>query len=161
MRLFAAYVLSCILVAAASGFGAAAQEFTAGELVIAQPWSRATAGGAKVGAGYMTITNKGSAPDRLVGGSLPQAGHLEIHEMKMEDGVMKMRPLASGLEIKPGETVKLAPGGYHIMFMNLKEPLKEGEKLKGALQFEKAGSVAVEYEVGAIAAKSPGGKRGH
>lgn len=161
MRSFAAYVLSLIFVAALSSFGAAAQEFTAGELVITQPWSRATAGGAKVGAGYLTITNKGTASDRLVGGSLPQAGRFEIHEMKMEDGVMKMRPLAGGLEIKPGETVKLAPGGYHIMFMNLKEPLKQGETLKGELQFEKAGTVAVEYEVGSIAAKKPEAKHGH
>lgn len=149
------------LVSALLCVAAPAQEFTAGSLVISQPWSRATAAGAKVGAGYMSITNKGTAPDRLVGGTLPQAGRFEVHEMKMDDGVMKMRPVAGGLEIKPGETVTLKPGGYHVMFMELKEPLKQGEKLKGELKFEKAGTVAVQYEVGAIAATAPGAKHGH
>jgi copper(I)-binding protein len=162
MRTLSAYLSSLVLATALSTVGAMAQDVTAGSLVIAQPWSRATAHGAKVGAGYMTITNKGTAPDRLVGGSLPQAGRFQIHEMKMENGVMKMRPLANGLEIKPGETVKLAPGGYHLMFMDLKEPLKQGETLKGELKFEKAGTVAVEYTVGAIAAQSPPAvKHGH
>lgn len=154
MRTLSACFVSLALVA--MPVTAIAQEFTAGTLVIAQPWSRATASGAKVGAGYMTITNKGSMPDRLVGGSLPQAGRFELHEMKMEDGVMKMRPLADGIEIKPGQTVKLAPGGYHVMFMELKEPLKQGETLKGELRFEKAGTVMVDYAVGAIAAQTPG-----
>lgn len=149
----------------ASAFGtlhASAQEFKAGSLVISQPWSRATAGSAKVGAGYMTITNTGTEPDRLVGGSLPQAGKFEVHEMRMENNVMTMRPIDGGLEIKPGQTVKLAPGGYHVMFMQLKEQLKEGEVLKGELVFEKAGKVPVEYKVGAIAAgASPGAMPGH
>ena len=142
----------------ASAFGtldASAQEFKAGSLVISQPWSRATAGSAKVGAGYMTITNTGTEPDRLIGGSLPQAGKFEVHEMRMENNVMTMRPIDGGLEIKPGQTVKLAPGGYHVMFMQLKEPLKEGEVLKGELVFEKAGKVPIEYKVGAIAAAAP------
>ena len=100
----------------------------------------------------MTITNTGSEPDRLIGGSLPQAGKFEVHEMRMDNNVMTMRPITGGLEIKPGQTVTLAPGGYHVMFMQLKEPLKEGEVLKGDLVFEKAGTVPVEYKVGAIAA---------
>lgn len=161
MKTFSATLASLVVVTALSAAGAAAQDVTAGSLVISQPWSRATAPSAKVGAGYMTITNKGTTPDRLVGGSLPQAGRFEIHEMTMADGVMKMRPLDNGLEIKPGETVKLAPGGFHVMFMNLKEPLKQGETLKGELKFEKAGTVAVEYAVGAIAAQSPDAKHGH
>ncbi len=140
---------------------ASAQEFKAGSLVINQPWSRATAGGAKVGAGYMTITNNGSQPDRLVGGSLPQAGKFEVHEMRLENNVMTMRPIPGGLEIKPGQTVKLEPGGYHVMFMQLKEPLKQGEVLKGELTFEKAGTVAVEYKVGTIAAGAHSEKQGH
>lgn len=149
----------------ASAFGPlqiSAQEFKAGSLVISQPWSRATAGGAKVGAGYMTIANMGTEPDRLIGGSLPQAGKFEVHEMRMENHVMTMRPIDGGLEIKPGQTVKLAPGGYHVMFMQLKEPLKEGDILKGELVFEKAGTVPVEYKVGAIAAgASPHAMPGH
>jgi hypothetical protein len=161
MKLFSYAFLSLLLATTALPLGASAQEFKAGSLVIAQPWSRATAGGAKVGAGYMTITNTGSEPDRLVGGALPQAGRFEVHEMRMQDGVMTMRPVSGGLEIKPGQTVKLEPGGYHVMFMELKEPLKNGETLKGELKFEKAGTVAVEYKVGAIAAGTPPAKHGH
>ncbi|MBN8980694.1 MAG: DUF1775 domain-containing protein [Rhizobiales bacterium] len=122
-------------------------DIKAGDLTISNPWTRATAGGAKVGGGYLTITNKGTAPDRLTAVSLTAAGNSEIHEMKMDGGVMQMRPLANGLEIKPGETVKLAPGGYHAMFMDLKEPLKEGALVKGQLTFEKAGKVDVEFKV--------------
>ena len=155
MKTFSATLASLVVATALTTVGAAAEDVTAGSLVISQAWSRATAHGAKVGAGYMTITNKGTTPDRLVGGSLPQAGRFEIHEMKMEDGIMKMRPLPGGLEIKPGETVKLAPGGYHLMFMKLKEPLKQGETLKGELKFEKAGTVTVDYAVQSIAAQSP------
>lgn len=149
---------------ALAAFGAAAQEYKAGPLVIEKPWSRATAGGAKVGAGYMTIRNTGGEPDRLVGGSLPQAERFEVHEMAIKDGVMTMRPVAGGIEVKPGATVKLEPGGYHVMFMGLKEPLKQGQTLKGELRFEKAGVVAVEYAVGALAAGGPEGakeKHGH
>ena len=77
--------------------------------------------------------------------------------MAMSDGVMKMRHLPKGLEIKPGETVELKPGGYHIMFMDLREGLKQGQTVKGTLQFEKAGAVAVEYRVAPIGASAPGG----
>lgn len=159
--------LHCIFVSLLSAASfwplhASAQEFKAGSLVISQPWSRATAGGAKVGAGYMTITNTGSEADQLIGGSLPQAGKFEVHEMRVENNVMTMRPIGGGLEIKPGQTVTLAPGGYHVMFMQLKEPLKEGEVLKGELVFEKAGTVPIEYKVGAIAAgASPGAMPKH
>jgi copper(I)-binding protein len=149
------FLVPLVLASAFVALQASAQEFKAGSLVISQPWSRATAGGAKVGAGYMTITNIGTEPDRLIGGSLPQAGKFEVHEMRMENNVMKMRPISGGLEVKPGQTVKLAPGGYHVMFMQLKEPFKEGEVLKGELVFEKAGKVPVEYKVGAIAAGMP------
>jgi copper(I)-binding protein len=130
-----------------------AQEFRAGTLVIDRPWTRATPGGAKVAGGFMTITNKGTEPDRLIGGSLPRAGRFEVHETRMEGNVMRMRPLPKGLEIAPGQTVTLAPGGYHVMFMELKQPLKQGERLRGQLVFERAGTVEVEYTV-----ESPGAK---
>lgn len=131
---------------------AAAHGFKIGDLTIGHPWTRATPGGAKIGGGYLSITNNGTTPDRLVGVSLSVAGHGEIHEMKMDGGVMTMRPLTDGIAIKPGETVKLEPGGYHAMFMDLKEPLKEGTMVKGQLQFEKAGKVDVEFKVDAIGA---------
>ncbi len=108
--------LLTLALSAVAAVTASAQEFKAGQIVVTQPWSRATPAGAKVAGGYMTITNKGTEPDRLIGGSLSAAGKAELHEMKMEGGVMRMRPLPNGLEIKPGQTVKLEPSGNHIMF---------------------------------------------
>ncbi|MGO4389626.1 DUF1775 domain-containing protein [Microvirga sp. 2YAF29] len=118
-----------------------------GALTIDQPWSRATPGGAKVGGGYLRITNTGSTPDRLTGGSFTGASRVEVHEMSLENDVMRMKQVQGGLEIKPGATVEFKPGGYHLMFMDLKEPLKEGQTIKGTLVFEKAGAVNVEYSV--------------
>ena len=77
--------------------------------------------------------------------------------MAMNDGVMKMRPVEGGLAIDPGKTVKLAPGGYHLMMMDLKSPLKQGDKLPLTLQFEKAGKVAVTLDVQGVGATGPGG----
>src|SRR5471030_390325 len=123
-----AYAIACaVMVVNFPGAPALAQEFKAGDLVITQAWSRATPGGAKIGGGYLTIENKGSAPDRLVGAAADIAGKVEVNEMAMNDGVMKMRPLDKGLTIEPGKTVKLAPGGYHLMIMDLKSPLKQGD----------------------------------
>jgi periplasmic copper chaperone A len=127
----------------------------AGKLRIEQPWSRATPGGAKVAGGYLRITNTGAEIDRLIGGSADIAGRFEMHEMKTENGVMTMRQLASGLEIKPGETVELKPGGYHLMFMDLKTPVVQGKPIKGTLVFERAGTVSVEYDVAPIGAGKP------
>jgi periplasmic copper chaperone A len=132
-----------------------AQQFKANSIVIEQPWTRATPGGAKVAGGYMTITNTGSEPDRLIGGVLPQAGRFELHEMKMDGNVMQMREVLGGLEIKPGQKVQLNPSGYHVMFTGLREPLKQGDTLKGQLRFEKAGSVDIEYRVEGIGAQGP------
>jgi periplasmic copper chaperone A len=130
--------------------------YTLGPLVIEAPWARATPGGAQVAAGYVKVTNKGSEPDRLTGGTLPVAAAVEVHEMSMSAGVMKMRRLEQGLEIKPGQTVELKPGGYHIMFMGLREGLKEGQPVKGTLVFEKAGTIEIEYRVAPIGAQSGG-----
>ena len=138
-----------------------AQEVKAGDLVITQAWSRATPGGAKIAGGYLTIANKGAAADRLIGGSADVAGKLEIHEMTMNNGVMTMRPLAKGLVIEPGNTAKLAPGGYHLMLMDLKGPLKQGDKLPVTLEFEKAGKVKVAFDVQGVGAKGPGADEGH
>jgi len=140
---------------ALSGGSSQAQEVKAGDLVIMQPWSRATPGGAKIAGGYLTIENKGTAPDRLTAASGDIAGKVEIHEMAMNNGVMTMRPLEKGLEIEPGKTVKLAPGGYHLMLMELKNPLKQGEKVPLELQFEKAGKVAVSLDVQGVGAQGP------
>lgn len=131
-----------------------AQDYRAGSLEISQTWTRATPKGAKVGGGYVAIRNAGDAPDRLLGGSFTPAKRVEVHTMSMQDGVMRMREVRDGVEIKPGETVELKPGGYHLMFMNLEKPLTAGERVKGELRFEKAGSVPVEFEVRAMGGQS-------
>ena len=135
--------------------GAAPAMVKAGSLTLEQPWSRATPGGAKVGGGYLRITNTGTVPDRLTGGSLPVASKVEVHEMRLEGDVMRMKAVEGGLEIKPGATVELKPGGLHLMFMDLKEPLKEGQTVKGILTFEKAGPVEVEYTVRGMGGAAP------
>ena len=136
---------------------AIAEDIKAGDLVISQAWTRATPKGAKTGGGYLTIENKGTAPDTLLGGSADIAGGVQVHEMSMENGVMKMRPLEKGLAIEPGKTVKLAPGGYHLMLMDLKSPLKKGDKLPLTLEFEKAGKVEVSFDVQGVGAQGPAG----
>jgi periplasmic copper chaperone A len=151
--------IACLLCSVAAA-PARAEEVKAGDLVITQAWSRATPGGAKVGGGYLTIENKGSAPDRLIGGSADVAGTVQIHEMAVNNGVMTMRPLDNGLTIEPGKTVKLAPGGFHLMLLDLKNPLKQGDKLPLTLEFEKAGKVAVSLDVQGVGAPGPAASSG-
>jgi periplasmic copper chaperone A len=139
---------------------ARAEDVKAGDLVITQAWTRATPGGAKIGGGFLTIENKGTAPDKLIGASAEGAGKIEVHEMVMNEGVMKMRPVEGGLTIDPGKTVKLAPGGLHLMMMDLKSPLKQGEKMPVTLEFEKAGKVAVTLDVEGVGAKGPAASGG-
>jgi copper(I)-binding protein len=150
-------LLGAALLALLSAAPACAQEVKAGDLVLTQAWSRATPGGAKIGGGYLTIENKGSAPDRLIGGSGDIAGKIEVHEMSMKDGVMTMRPLDNGLTIGPGKTVKLAPGGFHLMLFDLKAPLKQGDKVPITLEFEKAGKVTLSLDVQSLGAQGPAG----
>ena len=147
------FMLAAMLAALAM-LPAQAADVTVGALKISAPWARATPKGASVGGGYMKITNTGTAPDRLIGGSTDIAKSFEVHEMKMEGGVMKMRPVAGGLEIKPGETVTLDPSGYHVMFVGLKEQLKQGDHFKATLEFAKAGKVDVDFAVEGIGAKT-------
>jgi copper(I)-binding protein len=131
-----------------------AQVYAAGPLKVSQPWSRATPAGAKVGGGYLSIENTGAAPDRLVSVTVPFAGRVEIHEMAVANGVMTMRPLDKGIAIAPGSKVEFKPGGFHLMFMELKQPLKQDERVKGVLTFEKAGPVEVEFTVAGVGARS-------
>ncbi len=139
----------------------AASTVKVGTLTIEAPWTRATPQGARVAGGFMRITNTGSQPDRLIGGSFPLAGRFEVHEMAVTDGIMTMRELAKGLEIAPGQTVELKPGGYHVMFMELREPVRQGAPIKGTLVFEKAGTVEIEYKVAPIGARQPEGSGHH
>ena len=132
-----------------------AEDYRIGNLQISQPWARATPKGAAVAGGYLKITNTGTMPDRLLGGSTDAAKRFEVHEMSMDNGVMKMRELKSGLEIPPGATVELKPGGFHVMFMGLKAPFAKDTQVPLTLVFEKAGSVDVELMVQAMGAPPP------
>ena len=143
------------MLAAALAPPAHADDVAAGSVKISAPWARATPKGAAVGVGYMTITNNGSAPDRLLGGASDVSNRFEIHEMSMDNGVMRMRPMAKGIEIKPGQSVELKPGGNHVMFVGLKKPFAQGEHVKATLAFEKAGKVDVDFTVESIGAQSP------
>ncbi len=144
-----------------STFMTEAHEFKLGDLTIGHPWSRATPGGAKIGGGYLTITNNGSAPDKLVAATTAAADHVEIHEMAMANNVMTMRKLDNGVAVPPGKTVTFAPGGYHLMLMGLKGPLKEGDRLKATLTFEKAGPIEVTINVEGIGAQHPAPAEDH
>jgi periplasmic copper chaperone A len=138
----------------------AAKDYKVGALEIKNPWIPATPKGAPVAGGYLTIVNGGTAPDRLIGGSSSLASRFEIHRMTMDQGIMRMRPVTGGLEIKPGETVELKPGSLHLMFVGLKQPAEQGRTVKGTLVFEKAGPVEIEYAVEA-ARGSSGSHPGH
>ncbi|WP_370693922.1 copper chaperone PCu(A)C [Methylobacterium sp. NEAU K] len=140
---------------------AQAEPVKAGDLTIDTPWLRATPNGAKVAGGYVRITNTGTAPDTLTGAAVPFAKSSDIHSMSMEGGVMKMAPVSDGLTIKPGETVELKPGGYHLMFEGLTGSPKAGETVSGTLSFRRAGAVPVTFSVAPIGASAPGGPHQH
>lgn len=124
--------------------------YQVGSLTISNVVAKATLPGQPVAGGYMKIANSGSEADRLIGGDAVFAGKVEVHEMAMEGDVMKMRPVEGGLEIPAGGEVILKPGGLHIMFMKLAEPLNEGEMRDVTLEFENAGKVDVKFMVAKI-----------
>ena len=146
-----------VLLAAAfiAASGVAAGAFAA-DVTVTAPWARATPPGAKVGAAYMSLRNAGAAGDRLVSAATEVAERVEIHEMSMDNGVMKMRQLTGGLDVPAGKTVDLKPGGYHLMLIGLKQPLKAGETVKATVTFEKAGAVPVELKIEQMGAAAPG-----
>ncbi|MCX5581647.1 copper uptake system-associated protein [Kaistia terrae] len=149
MRAFSRFLAAAVLLVAPSAF---AHEYKVGDIKIGHPWTRATPPSARVGGGYLNLTNHGQTEDRLVGGSSLASGRVEIHTMEVTDGVMKMRALPDGLALPPGETVKLEPGGYHLMLIDLKAPIREGAKIPVTLRFEHAGTVDVELAAGALGA---------
>src|ERR1700734_287112 len=156
MKIFdSKYTIGAVALLAAQMAGAQlarAADYDVGSIHISQPWSRATPKGAASGAGYMTVTNKGTAPDRVSCVSSDASAKCQIHSMTMENGVMKMRPVEGGLDVKPGESVMLKPAGVHMMFLDLKHPLEPGKTVAATLQFEKAGTVQVEFPIAAIGA---------
>ena len=139
---------------------AGAHDYTRGTIFIDHPWTRPTPGGVTVGSGYLVIRNRGKVPDRLVSASTAIAGKVEIHRMTAEDGVMKMRQVEGGLTVAPGKSVELKPSDLHLMFFELKRPLKEGDKFPATLVFEKAGTVNVEFKVEPMSTTAPP-RQGH
>jgi hypothetical protein len=137
--------IALLFLNAVYGTYALAQQVKAGDLVLDHAWARATPAGAKVGGGFLTIENKGSTPDKLIGGSSRAAGKVEVHETAMSNGVATMRPVIGGLSIP--QSVTLAPGGHHLMMTELKGPLKKGDKLVVTLVFEKAGEIKATFDV--------------
>lgn len=132
----------------------AGQTFTIGELTVSGAFSRATLPSAKAAGGFLTITNAGESPDRLIGAASDVAGTVELHEMKMDGDMMKMSPIEGGIAVPAGESVTLAPGGLHIMFIGLNQSFDEGACVEVTLTFEQAGELPVVLNVGGIAAGS-------
>jgi len=141
-----------VLMTFATG-AALAQGGKTGSIEVEHPWARATAPSARNGAAYLTLTEHGGGVDRLVSVSTPVAGKAELHTTLMDNGVMKMRPLDT-IEVTPGASTKLQPGGMHIMLLGLTQPLVNGKAFPLTLTFEKAGSVTVQVDVQGAAAAS-------
>lgn len=145
-------LLPALPLAYAFGSPVLAHDYRLGALQIDHPWTRATAPTARAGGGFLTIVNKGSTADRLIAARSPASMKVEVHEMKMDGSIMRMREIEGGLEIPAGATVTLKPGDFHIMFMELKAPLAKGGKVPVTLVFEKAGSIDVEFKIEAAGA---------
>jgi copper(I)-binding protein len=123
-----------------------AHQFTAGNLVIAHPWSRPTAPGMPMGVAYFAITNNGPQEDELLSARTPAAARVEFHRTIFEGGMARMRP-AGTLAIAPGKTLRAEPGGLHLMLVELKTPLVDGTTVPLVLTFKSAGEVTVQLRV--------------
>lgn len=145
-RIFTAVVIATASVAAH------AHSYKIGAIDIGHPYARATAPGQPTGGGFLKLTNKGDAADRLVSASAAVSSRVELHSMKMEGDVMRMRQV-DAVDVPAGETVELKPGGLHIMFVDLKAPLKAGDSFPMTLKFEKAGEVTVDVKVEKVKAE--------
>lgn len=154
MKSFLSAILMTVSLAAKPSFGL---DYKVGSIEIGQPWARATPSTAPSAGGFLTLTNKGNVADRLIAVESPAASQAEVHEMKMDGAVMRMRALENGIALPPGQTVELKPGGYHVMFFGLKAPFVKDQKVPATLVFEKAGRVDVEFQVEALGAARPSG----
>ena len=160
--MFGALTLRFLALAGAIVFAAGmVSAETVGALTVEKAWSRAAPSGSTVAAGYLSIRNDGDEPDRLLSASAPFAGETEIHHMTMADGMMTMRPAPEGVIIPAKGTVRLEPGSYHLMFMRLTEPIKEGGALPLKLTFERAGNVETTIKVLGIGAPRPNAEHQH
>lgn len=134
-----------------AGGAANAQTSAASTIVVEQPWARATPAGAKTGAAYMTLMNKGGSADRLIAATTPLAGKVQFHKETEANGVSRMREMPS-VEIQPGAKVVFKPGDMHMMLVGLKQPLTQGRTFQLTLQFQKAGAIDVTVPVEGVGA---------
>jgi periplasmic copper chaperone A len=145
------FVRNIVLALACLPAVALAHEYQLKSLSIEHPFARATPPGAKSGGAFFVVENASTMSDRLIGVTSPAAGSAEMHQMAMDGGMMKMRAV-SGLDVPPGGKLELKPGGYHLMLLDLKQPLKAGDKVPLTLTFQNAGSIVVSIEVEAMGA---------
>ncbi len=145
-----ALVLATLLVA----LSALAHDYTHGNLRIDHPWARETASKARAGGAFMNIENTGDTADKLLRAATPMAARVEVHTVIREGDVMRMREVPA-LELAPRSRVELKPGGYHIMLMELKVPLKLGDRFPLTLTFEKAGPVTIDIVVEKMSGPAP------
>jgi len=132
----------------------------AADVVLTGAWARASPGNAANGAAYLTVSNRGAAVERLVAAASPVAARVELHEMVMEGGMMRMHGVPA-IELAPGQSVTLAPGGLHVMLIGLAQPLAEGSMIALTLTFERAGAMTLEVPVLEAGSRGPGGAMPH
>lgn len=149
-----------LLIGAAWLLAAATAAAQGGRIEVGQAWARATAAGQAAGGGFLKLKNAGAGADRLLSASAPVAERVELHTMAMEGDVMRMRQV-DAIALPAGQTVELKPGGLHLMFMGLKQPLQAGSSFPLTLKFEQAGDVAVTVMVEAATAMPAAGHGGH
>lgn len=140
-------LIAALVLGLAALAGARAHEYKAGNLVIEHPWAKPSLKGVANGAAFLTIRNIGTEDDTLVAARADVSKAVELHTHMREGGIMRMRRVEGGIKVPAGKTVKLAPGGYHIMLIGLKAPLVKGSKFPLTLEFAKAGEVKTEVWV--------------
>ena len=137
-----------------------AQEHKASSLMIERPWSRPTIGNAPNSAAYLKITNKGGAPDTLVGVTSDVASKVELHTVIKQREVMRMRPVEGGIAVPANASLELKPGGYHIMLIGLTRKLTPGDMFDLTLQFKSQGEVPIKVKVEKMGAMGGGAMKG-
>ena len=153
--IFMALVLLAPTFALAQSEGLMPVMVTAGDLLIENPWTRATPPGAPSAGAYLRITNNGSTTEHLSGATSTAAQLVQFHEMRVADGIMMMSELGDGLDIAPGETVTFAPSGFHLMLVGLAGPIDEAATIEITLEFQRAGPVTLQFPASRIGGTSP------
>ena len=161
MKYFLTTLLSCTLLMTACSASSADNTHDIGKLRVSDVWAKATPPQARVAGGYLSVQNRGDAADKLLRVESAAAASVEIHEMSDVGGVARMREVTNGVELPAGSTTTLKPGGYHLMFIEPKQPFVEGQTIKATLVFEKAGSLPVVFDVRPRAASGSSGHDHH